>query len=348
VRLINVTKPYSGHGIEVEPGIRYAVEDTTLAHLLNQGIVSYGITTLHEIEEGPAEKVLVSRAGGFGDLLFATPTLRALLASGKQVSVCCLEKYRDAVSGENVEWIPYPMPYERLMDFGRLIKLEGVLEFAEDPSRHAVDLIAERADVELTEGKELTFAVSRGSRAWAEITFPRRPDGPKRIGIQTLASVPTRTYPHELMVQTIHMLLLDGWEVGLLGTPGSIGRPQNPHPRMLYVCEEAKSFDQSAAFVETCDVVLAPDSAIAHLAGALRKPTVALYAAFPWQARTAYAPTVRALTGNLPCSPCFWHGRNTIFPPHGPCHRSRKCDALGQISPERIVREIDKMTPKGL
>jgi ADP-heptose:LPS heptosyltransferase len=217
--------------------------------------------------------------------------------------------------------------------------LEGVIEFAEKPEIHAVDLFAEAAKVELTEGKEVSFAVRDEDRAWAELEFPKKG---KRVGVQLMASSPARTYPKELLVEVIRRLLEKGdTEIALFGAPGTVQLEAN-HPLILNVASQADLFGQSAAVLEQCEVVLAPDSAIAHLAGALRLPTIALYGPFPWQARTAYAPTVRALTGVLRCAPCYWHGRGGPYPPDGPCSITGKCEALGQIEPERIVREVRK------
>ena len=344
MRIVEVTKPYSGHGTSVEPGNRYLVEDTTLANLLNQGIV--GRIDRWEPENGEGNSVLIHRAGGFGDLMAVTPLIRTLMAAGHGVSVCCMKKYADAVRCKGVGWEPYPIRVSDAATYGQHILLEGVIEFAEDPSVHIVDLIAQAAGVELTEGKHCSYHIMDESRVWAAENWPRRPQYKIRVGVQPTASVPTRTYPHDLMIKTLQLCITQGWEVAMFGNPGSIKKPENSHPAVLYVTESKDvTFDQSAAVLDSCDVVVAPDSAICHLAGALNKPTVALYGPFPWQARTKYHPSIRALTGILSCAPCYWHGRSSMFPKDGPCSRTNKCEALAQISPERIVREVVKLLP---
>jgi ADP-heptose:LPS heptosyltransferase len=93
----------------------------------------------------------------------------------------------------------------------------------------------------------------------------------------------------------------------------------------------------------SCDVVIAPDSAICHVAAAMRLPVVALYAAFPWQLRTDHQPTVRALTGVAPCAPCFHHSRGGhAWPEGGPCNQTGYCVAMANIDPHRIVAEVKK------
>lgn len=343
-RVVTLRGDYAGHGLRFRAGESYVVEDPTLGHLLMMGLVND--VRDRDLREQPEDykSVLLTRSGGFGDLLFMTPLVRTLVAAGKQVTVCCHAKYREALSGVPVEWREYPMKLAEVLPYDREMWLEGVIEFAEEPERHAVDLFAEAAGVELTEGKELSFAVRDEDRAWAKEHFPEKEF--YRIGIQLMASSPARTYPKELMVEVIRGLLqeLPGAELALFGAPGTV-QLEASHPSILNVAAKAQTFGQSAAVLECCDVVLAPDSAITHLAGALRLPTLALYGSFPWKARTAYAPTVRALQGALRCAPCYWHGRGGAYPPDGPCSITGKCEALGTLEPDRVVREVLKLIP---
>ena len=338
-RIVKVKDDYRTHGLRFVGGESYVVEDPTLGHLLMMGLAG---EVRRRSVDAPAsyETVLVTRSGGFGDLLFITPLLRTLVAAGKKVTVCSHARYRDALSGVEVEWREYPMKLEEVLPYDHEIWLEGVIEFAAQPERHAVDLFAEAAGVELTDGKECSYAVRPEDRVWAEKHFPQTR---RRIGVQLMASSPARTYPKDLMVEVISHLLDDNSvEVALFGAPGSV-QLEAEQDRLINVADNALRFGQSAAVLEKCEVVLAPDSAIAHLAGALRLPTVALYGPFNWKSRTAYAPTVRALQGTLQCAPCHWHGRGAPFPPQGPCSITGRCEALGTLSPERVVREVRKM-----
>ena len=344
MRFVAVKEDYSGHGMEVKAGESYIVEDPTLAHFLNLGIAGDVCEWLGYcgIPTDPS-KVLLTRGGGFGDLLFLTPLIRSLIKTGVSVHVCCLKQYRDALSGVDVTWHQYPMStYDPCVHEMRNIALEGVVEFTKTPEVYMSDLFAEAAGVELTDGRHLSFAITEEGREWAAEHYPRREAYPFRVGIQPRASVPTRSYPHYLMVRAIQLLIQRGAEIAIFGNPKSITRQPNSHPAMLYVSEKAETFMQSAAVLAECDAFLGPDSALVHVAGALGKPTVALYGPFPWQARTKYAPSIKALSGALPCAPCYWHGRRSTFPLGKPCHKSGKCEALAQIDPERIVREILK------
>lgn len=335
-RTVTPVRDYSAHGMELRAGEMYVVEDPTLAHLLNVGVA--GDIGWVELQNGNGKRVLISRTGGFGDILFCTPLIRALQVRGLDVSFSCVPAYRDALSGVDAKFVPYPLTFEQMADYARVIWLEGVVEFAEDPSRHAVDLIAEAAGEELTQGKHCSYRVSDEDAEWAREKYPK---SGKRVGIQLAASAKSRTYPRDLMMQVIQGLISKGIEVYLFGRPGEI-QINTPHPLLKNIAAESESFARSCAVLATCDGVFAPDSALCHVAGALDIPTVAVYGPFPWQARTAYAPSIRALSGNLPCAPCFWHSRGSEFPPAGPCFKTGRCEALGAIQPERVVRELCK------
>jgi ADP-heptose:LPS heptosyltransferase len=94
----------------------------------------------------------------------------------------------------------------------------------------------------------------------------------------------------------------------------------------------------------TCDACIAPDSVFCHVAGALHIPTIALYGPFPWQLRTAHAPSIHALQGVAKCAPCFHHSRvGEVFPRGEECENTGDCAALARISPSRIVSKIDSL-----
>lgn len=335
-RTVTLLKDYAAHGMTLRAGERYVVEDPTLAHFLNLGIA--GDVGRIDLPSGTG-RVLISRTGGFGDLLFCTPLVRSLQARGLDVSVSCVPHYQDALAGVSVDFVPYPLTVEQVASYGRVIWLEGVVEFAADPSVHAVDLIAQAAGEELTEGKHCSYRVAQENAEWAAQKYPRT--SARRIGVQLAASAPSRTYPRELMMAALSELLRRGHEVYLFGRPREI-QINTPHPRLINTSAESPSFAQSCAVLASCDAVLAPDSALCHVAGALDIPTVALYGPFSWRARTAYAPSVRALSGALACAPCAWHGRGGAFPPGGPCAKTGRCEALATITPDRIVRELER------
>jgi ADP-heptose:LPS heptosyltransferase len=101
--------------------------------------------------------------------------------------------------------------------------------------------------------------------------------------------------------------------------------------------------------VESSDCVLAPDSSLTHIAGALEVPAVALYGPFPWQIRTAYCETTRALTRQegFPCAPCHHHATiQKQFPDNCPTKAKGFCGVLDAIPPDQIIKAIEEQTAK--
>src|SRR5206468_2701848 len=128
--------------------------------------------------------------------------------------------------------------------------------------------------------------------------------------------------------QVIAEFLKEGWEVFLLGREGEFKTEPKPGLRCI---TDGWSFRHRAALIETCDCVLAPDSSLAHVAGALGVPCVALYGPFPWQLRTAYAPTTVALTRKegYSCAPCHHHATPMkAFPDNCPTASKGFCGVM--------------------
>lgn len=292
----------------------------------------------------PGDVILFVRPGGFGDLLFATPTLAAIKAQfpDNPIWFACIPKFAPALwSNPHVDRIiDYPVPAELWSQVRFHVWMERILEEGEEcKEKNAVDLIAEKAGVELTEGKELQYFITDEERAWAATTYPKRDETLPRVGIQIEASAKCRSYDMNRLMIIASTLVNRGCDVFLFA---DVGRIQNAHWHYTVVTEP--SFRNACAVLSTCDAVLAPDSALCHIAGALSIPTVALYGPFPWQTRTSHAKSITALHGEASCAPCFHHYNNKSgdWPKVEACTGPTKgtCAALDAIDPKRIVAKL--------
>jgi len=301
---------------------------------------------------GQTTNVLFMRAGGFGDLVLLTPVLREFKRLNPQttVAVATMPGYGQVLAGLPYvdEVITYPVATEKLYQYEHWVFFENAIERnAKAREVHMTDLFAEIAGVPFTDAtdRKAEYRVSASEAVWANVAYPRI-NGTRRVAIQVGASALCRVYPRPLLGQVVATLLKDGFEVMLLGAKGEITLPgQNP-PNLKNLSEHDLTFRQSCAVVNGADVFLGGDSALLHVAGALGVPAVGLYAPFPWQLRTRYAPTTHALTGNLSCSPCFHHpnpARRNWFPDHCPTKTKGYCGALAEIKPERIVSLVQKV-----
>jgi len=336
--------------IQLEADTPYVMEDCNAGSMLQfpgTRLGDYDPTPFRKVEGAPS--LLVTRPGGFGDLLFLTPALRAMRAQSPdlRLGVCAADHYHDALAvfaeRHRIELLPYPMRLTDCQAWRGHVLLENVIEFsAEARTLHAVDLFAAAIGVELTEGKHLDYEPTPAQRAEAAARFPAGQR--KRVAVQLTASSGSRTYPRHLLPPLFAGLLGEGFDLVLCGTPGQLPMPSNDRVLNLTSQETPVSFGVTCAVLADSHAVIAPDSALCHAAAAMNRPVVALYGAFPWKLRTTYQPTVRALMGHAPCAPCFWHARGGQEYPSGqPCNRAGHCVALASLSPERIVAEVKKI-----
>lgn len=295
-------------------------------------------------EHGAKKKttILFVRPGGYGDLLFLTPTLRALKIQCPDciIKVSCSGRFAPALlHNPDVDWIvPYPVPVAEWESADRHVWLERILEDREDAGRvNAIDLIADVAGVEVSD-KTMRFELLETERTAALECYPKT-DKP-RVGIQVEASAVNRTYPGELLVKVASKLVESGCEVFLFG----VGDHIEAGPEFVNLAKINPTFRQSCAILSTCDAVLAPDSSLCHVAGALNIPTLGLFGPFQSALRTKYAPSITAIDGNATCAPCHHHAADGEDWPEGcPGKEKGRCWALANIDPKRIVTTIHKL-----
>ena len=91
--------------------------------------------------------------------------------------------------------------------------------------------------------------------------------------------------------------------------------------------------DSLAAVMSHCNVVVANDSGLMHLAAALGIPVVAIFG--PTHPMLGFAPlgdNIKIICDNVPCSPCSLHGEK-------PCRMPQKY-CFENITPERIKDNV--------
>lgn len=299
-------------------------------------------------------KILLMRAGGYGDLVLLTPVLREIKRRWPtaHVAVCTMVNYGAVLANLPFvdEIVPYPITKAKADEFDAWVFYENAIE--NNPRAevlHMTQVFAEIAGLGADGVTDLhpAYAVKPSEAIWCNEAFPRV-NGTRRVCIQIGASAIARVYPQQLMGAAIGLMVQRGWEVFLLGSKGEIKLPDNAPPLLRNLSEQGLTFRQSAAVVNTCDCFVGNDSALLHVAGALDVPGVGLYGPFPRKLRTAYSPSIHSLQG-VPVSdvcPCFHHVNAAIhnhFPEKCPTKAQGICGTLAEIKPERIVSTVDKI-----
>lgn len=337
------------------PAGTYLVDDMNAGQLMvfakNAIVRPPGESELFNVAKESGEgSVLFMRAGGYGDLLLLAPVLRQHKAiyPNDKIAVSCFAPYAAVLEGLPYvdEILPYPLPIDQAFAWKRWVWLEGAVE--DNPRAQEVHmslLFSEIADVSMV-GADMApdYRVKPTEALWASQKYPRT--AKKRAAIQIKASAPTRTYPLGLNAEVARQLIGRGYEVFLMGQRGDLPGKKADVENLIDLIDAGLSFRESCAVLNTCDVVIAPDSALLHVAGALGVPAVGLYAAFPWQLRTQFSPKTHSLRGIGECAPCFHHtnqARQNLFPKHCPTKDLGFCGVLALIKPDEVVATAEQI-----
>lgn len=326
----------------------YLVEDISGAQLLiaADGDSMTPLTERRPFDENKdwsGKRILVVRTGGLGDLVLLTPILREinLRWPTAKIDVCAITEFGQALHHLPYvrDVVSYPMTKDAADEYDCWIFLENAIERNEDAKElHSVDVVAKMIGLTGEFNKRQEYRVTMRETIWAEEAYPRVP-GVRRLCVQPTASARCRNYPEGKLHEVCDVLLKDGWEIFLLAKPGEMQIGKDiPNLRLL---ADGLTFRQRCAVLATADCVLAPDSSMTHVAGALEVPCVALYGPFPWQVRTKYSPTTVAISGVGKCAPCFPHNRaGQAFPEKCPSKARGVCEVLEGIEPKRVLTKI--------
>lgn len=328
----------------------YLVEDTNGAQLLtiaNGGKMHPLSLTrpFDELQDYNGKKILFVRVGGLGDLTLLTPVLREIHRRWPtvQIDVGCHKEFAQAI--EHLPYckpIAFPISMAEVETYDAWCFLENAIENNEiAKTSHSVDVYAKIIGLTGEFNKVQDYVVTDRERIWQDVAFPRTKDV-RRIAIQVSASAKCRTYPQQHLQRVVQHFVQKGWEVFMMGAPGEVKEVEN-EPKNFIIMTDGYTFRQRAAVLATCDVVLAPDSSLAHIAGALDVPCVALYGPFPWQVRTKYNPRTFGVNGTGKCAPCFHHQwMQNRFPKDCPSRNRGVCAVLESIKPERVIALLTK------
>lgn len=361
MHILTVPDPIKLTRGETIPAGSYLLDDQNAAQLLVFARV--GVMKPHPDEENrltaPAgSRTLFMRAGGFGDLMFMTPVFRRHkeLYPKAEIGVCCFEPYAAVLEGLPYvdKILPYPLPMSEAEQWDRWVSFENAVE--ENPRAreiHITDLFAEIAGVDMGKSdKRIDYRPKSAELVEAMNRFPFWPNR-TRVGMQIRASALARTYPLGGIRKMAEILIEKNCEVLFLGQRGDVPPQSKPVNFLHDLTSLGLTFRQSAAVVNTCDVVIAPDSALLHVAGALGVPAVGMYGPFPRELRIKYAPSIWGFEGDekvkWPCQPCFHHvnqARQDHFPEDCPTQQGGFCGVMACTDVTRVIQKTLQIARK--
>jgi len=156
------------------------------------------------------------------------------------------------------------------------------------------------------------------------------------------ASSPIRTFSFEKTISLVRRLLAMGYCVFIFG--GEKQKGIGTHFDVLFgknsnfvnMTTKQYSLRKSIAMASQMDVMVAPDSAFIHIAGALDVPIVGLYGCFPSVLRMKYYKHSVGIDCNVACSPGFKHG-------HASCVKGDPSPCFSVVQVEDILNAIEHL-----
>ena len=277
-----------------------------------------------------SQRVLVPFIGGQGDAIVLATCLAALKRRYPHVGidVSCPALHHALLGLVDVEAtpVPYPPPASGLRGHSFYMCLENAEQFAQERRLGNAEIFAQCLHTP-SPGEPVMLTLPHTLLEQWDLGLAAYP----RIGIAVTRLVSMKAYPIDLVLELARSLLRKEAAVLLLG----VGREINlelPHtpPMLCNFVDRTPTVESLATVVSQLDATVCCDSLFAHLAGALRVPTLAVFTCSAPTAARGY-PTVRAVTADAPCSPCGVWG-NRCPQGHFECMVHRHPD----LSPHRL------------
>lgn len=264
--------------------------------------------------------VLVSRnTGGVGDLLMLTPTIKGIknLFPDNLLIVCTTREYGANVLFDLLENNPYVdkiveakdlYKYKFIRNYNFNTGQELLLETNPDHySSNRIDIFCDLASIKIEDKKPIyivTDEEKKWANEWIEKNLVRKG---LIVGIHVQSTANKRTWPIE-KVRLLAFTIVNTWKdssVFLFNIYNEVTQiVEKPFPNIFSI--SGFSIRKVAALLDKCDAVVAPDSGLLHLAGALDKKTIALFGPSSPKSRIGYYKNAVGVYLDYPCSPCWY------------------------------------------
>lgn len=289
---------------------------------------------IDSLRSGRAPDIAITRTqGGIGDVLMTLPTVKAISQKyGCEIVYGTDFDYLEGALPAVLEGIPYirsVVPYRQI----EAEKFDVVLDLTcpciahekpHAPPINRIDLFARHAGI-ILEDTHIDFVHSQTELAEAHKMLQERHIDIHRnrlVLVQPSSSTTRRDVPLERFKQIVRGLeqTTDFKTLFLVFTHDSDSAPaRQTNWENINRAFSMKNFTvrQIAAFMHYCDLVICPDSAILHLAGALDVPTLTFFGPTDPRARVNHYPKAVALWSgmDLKCCPCWFDA----------CHANYTC-----------------------
>uniref|UniRef100_A0A6M3J268 Putative glycosyltransferase n=1 Tax=viral metagenome TaxID=1070528 RepID=A0A6M3J268_9ZZZZ len=262
------------------------------------------------------KNLLFIYTGGFGDLCMLTPLAKYLKRTykGVRIEVATVDMWVESFKGHPYFDAVYPFTPENVLPARRFIHRVVDFNMALAKSRwanimHGVDVHFKWFDPQFDlsiltpEDKLPILSIQRISKEKAEAFWTFNDLNDKIVvGIQLHTSGFVRMWLKEYYDEVIANLTNKGIHVIFLEETSPWYFTGD---RIHWNTPYCRTMQDNVALASKCDVILAPDSAFAHIAQAFDIPSVVLFGANPPAFRTGYHPKSYPMWSHPVCAPCF-------------------------------------------
>lgn len=277
-------------------------------------------------------RMILPFIGGLGDALSMLPVIASIRDqnAGLVVDVAATPGPADVfrLSPQVHAVHDYPLTRADWSQYDHYVTMEAVHQTAQQPGRALPEVFADSLGLSLTvHDTELQLP--------AEVEqIADTPNDPPLVVIGVGEGSALRAYPVSKLRILIEHLAKRGYASVLLGrTDAQWSVPECP-PLLTDMRDQTPTLLHLIVWLRAADVVIAHDSFIMHLAGAMGRPTVALFAPTA-SAHAAPYQTVVTRQSKVECAPC--HAAGETCPLGFDCCIAWDDDA---VAPEQVVEQV--------
>jgi len=282
-------------------------------------------------------KVCVYRGcGGIGDIIMATPLLKAIKEEYPNYNLSFAVDTRTAGDlyaslVKNAPFIDNVISAQGIVkeNFNLFKDISSVcLQYENSglPPLNRIDIFANACGFKLKDHLPF-YKVEDDEDAWAKEFISKKSNKPLSIMLHTASFDIKRTWPINKYTELIKEINKERKDITFFVNDFQNHNPNwNQYKDVVNISQF--SIREIGALTKNMDLFIGPDSGPMHIAGALGTKGIILFGSIPPEARINHYPSLQGMTAGLACSPCWYKG----------CPFSVKCMSL--IKAEHVVRRV--------
>jgi ADP-heptose:LPS heptosyltransferase/predicted O-linked N-acetylglucosamine transferase (SPINDLY family)/2-polyprenyl-3-methyl-5-hydroxy-6-metoxy-1,4-benzoquinol methylase len=290
--------------------------------------------------------LIVKRAGAMGDLIWVTPILSALRRQYPQHNLVVATRKTDVfIRNPDVDLV-FNHQYEPLAG-DALVDLDWAYERRRD--LHILAAYAVTAGISLISPQPALYP-SRGQYQQCAHRLAQhfgRQSVERLLAVHMAVTTPDRVWPKAHWRDCLHALLQQDAALGIvvLGNDADFAAADIGLDSDRVLCLKGKlQLLNTAATLSFCDLLVAPDSGLLHVAAAMQTPYLGLFGMADPACRLPFSTSSRAIWSDIECRNCIQEL---------PAHSSPHCPlehvaCMDNIRPEAVLAATRDMLANAL